>query len=120
VNGSFARAAGGGLKGNLAWKGEPIPCANLVAFPGAEAAARDLTKKAALGDLGDLGELARDFGALGAAAGVVRVTGVFSASGTVAFQSADLSHAKVATVAKNACGLALFQGPANQAKEGAP
>jgi len=98
------------VKGNLAWKAEPVPCANLVSLPTPAAAARDLHRKAADGDLGDLGELARDFGALGQAVGAVRVTGTFTASGTVAFNSTSLGQAKFTTVAKNACGIALFQG----------
>jgi hypothetical protein len=101
---------GPGAKASLAWKGDPIPCATLAALPTPGAAVRDLTNKAAEGDLGDLGQLARDFGALGEAAGVMKVTGTFAASGTFVADAADPTHAKWTTTAKNACGLALFQG----------
>jgi len=100
---------GNGVKAALVWKGDPIPCATLASLPSPAAAARDLTKKASEGDVGDLGQLARDFGALGEAMGAVKVTGAFSASGTFVADSTDLAHAKLTTVAKNACGLALFQ-----------
>jgi hypothetical protein len=98
------------VRANLAWKADPVPCSTLVTLPTPAAAARDLTKKAVEGDLGDLGELARDFGALGEAVGAVKVSGSFSASGTVVFETSDLAHAKLTSVAKNACGLELFQG----------
>ncbi len=97
------------VKGQLAWKGETIPCASLVALPSPGAAAQDLGQKAASGDLGDLGQLARDLGAIGQAVGAVKITGAFTASGTVVFDTGDLAHAKWTTNAKNACGLALFQ-----------
>jgi hypothetical protein len=100
---------GKGLRASLAWKADPIPCSTLVGLPTPGAAVQDLTKKATQGDLSDLGELARDFGAIGEAVGAVKVTGSFSASGTVVVSSSDPRAAKVTTVAKNACGLALFQ-----------
>ncbi len=71
---------------------------------------RDLTRKANDGDLGDLAELVRDFGAIGQAAGAVRVTGTFTASGTAVIDSTDLAGAKFTTMSKNACGISLFQG----------
>jgi hypothetical protein len=100
----------GGLKAALEWKAEPVACASLGALPSAGAAARDLTHKVATGDMNDLGQLARDFGAIGEAVGVVKVTGNFSASGTVIGDTSDPSHAKFTTTSKNACGIALFQG----------
>ncbi len=109
VTGSVTPGARG-AKANLAWRADPVPCASLAALPTPGAAALDLTAKAAGADLGDLGQLARDFGALGEAVGAVKVTGVFSASGTLVVDSSDLGHAKFTTVAKNACGVALFQG----------
>jgi len=103
-------ATGPSVKANLAWKAEPVACATLVALPTPGGAAVDLTKRAAEGDLGDLGELARDFGALGQAVGAVKVTGSFAAWGTLVADSSDLAHARFASTAKNACGLALLQG----------
>ncbi len=97
------------LRANLSWKGDAVPCSTLVALPTPGAAAEDLTKKAVDGDLGDLGQLARDFGALGEAVGAVAVTGSFAATGTVALDTADLAHARFTTLAKNACGVSLFQ-----------
>jgi hypothetical protein len=95
---------------SLAWKAEAMPCASLLALPSAGAAALDVTRQLAGGDPSDLGDLARDFGALGQAVGALKVTGTFLANGTIAVDTADLAHAKVSTVTKNACGIALFQG----------
>jgi serine/threonine-protein kinase len=97
------------MKASLAWKADPVLCSTLVALPAPAAAARDLARKASDGNLGDLGELARDFGALGQAAGAVRVSGTFTASGTATVDSANLAGAKFTTTSKNACGIALFQ-----------
>jgi hypothetical protein len=102
--------AGKGMRANLAWKADPIPCSTLAGLPTPGAAVQDLTKKAVQGDLSDLGELARDFGAIGEAVGAVKVTGSFAASGTVVVSSVDPGKAKLTTVTKNACGLTLFQG----------
>jgi len=95
---------------SLAWRAEPMPCASLLALPSAGAAALDVTRQLAGGDPSNLGDLARDFGALGQAVGALTVTGTFLATGTIAFDSADPAHAKMSTVTKNACGIALFQG----------
>jgi hypothetical protein len=95
---------------SLAWKADPMPCSSLVALPTPGAAARDVTRQMGSNDPLDLGELARDFGAIGEAVGAVKVTGSFVVSGTVLADSANLSQAKFGLSAKNACGIALFQG----------
>jgi len=95
---------------SLAWRAEPMPCSSLVSLPSAGAAARDVTHQMQSNDPLNLGDLARDLGALGEAVGAVKVTGSFVASGTVVVDSAKLSEAKFGLSAKNACGIALFQG----------
>jgi len=111
VTGSLTPGSSSGpWKAAFTWKGDPIPCASLLALPTPGAAVHDLSKKASDGDMGDLGQLARDFGALGEAAGVIKVTGTLAVSGTFTADGADPGHPKWSTTAKNPCGLTLFQG----------
>jgi hypothetical protein len=97
-----------GMSANLAWKTLPIPCAQLL--PGGQRAAMDLAGQ--LGGLGagkgDLTSLGLDVTALAEAAGVAKVEGNLSASGTIAFDSGDPTHTVLTVVPKNSCGIALF------------
>jgi len=96
------------MSANLAWKTLPIPCAQLL--PGGQKAATDLAVQ--LGGLGagkgDLTSLGLDVTALAEAAGVAKVAGNLSASGTIAFDSDDPAHTVLTVVPKNSCGVALF------------
>jgi hypothetical protein len=96
------------MSANLAWKTLPIPCAQLL--PGSQKAAADLAVQ--LGGLGagkgDLTSLGLDVTALAEAAGVAKVAGNLSASGTIAFDSGDPTHTVLTVVPKNSCGVALF------------
>jgi len=96
------------LHANLAWKVTPIPCAQLL--PQRRQAANDLA--AQLGALGskdpDLASLGLDVTSLAQAAGVARVAGSLSASGTVVFDSGDPSHTAFTVASKNSCGISLF------------
>jgi hypothetical protein len=98
------------MSATLSWKTLPIPCAQLL--PRGQRAAMDLA--AQLGDLGagkgDMTSLGLDVTALAEAAGVAKVEGNLSASGTIAFDSGDPSHTVLTVVPKNSCGIALF-GP---------
>jgi hypothetical protein len=109
VSGSIT-PADGGVRANLAWRGDPISCASLVGLPSATAATRDLERKARKGDMGDLGDLARDFGSIGQAVGAIKVTGTFIATGTVTLDTSALTDTKWTVASKNSCGISLFQG----------
>jgi serine/threonine-protein kinase len=99
-----------GASANLAWKADPEPCASLVSLPTPADAVRDMTHQAETPGPTNLDALVRDMGALAQAVGAVKVTGTLSASGTLAVDSADPGHPAFTVIAKNACGLALFQG----------
>jgi hypothetical protein len=99
-----------GVRATLTWKTVPIPCAQLL--PKSEHAATDLAGQ--LGALGagggDLTALGIDVTALAQSAGLARVSGSLSESGTLVFDSNDLSGMTFAATGKNSCGISLF-GP---------
>lgn len=99
-----------GVRATLTWKTVPIPCAQLL--PKSEHAATDLAGQ--LGSLGagggDLTALGIDVTALAQSAGLARVSGNLSESGTLVFDSNDLSGMTFAATGKNSCGISLF-GP---------
>jgi serine/threonine-protein kinase len=98
------------VRATLAWKATPIPCAQLL--PKSDHAANDLANQ--LGALGagggDLTSMGLDVTALAQAAGLARVGGNLSASGTLVFDSSDLAGTAFAASGKNSCGISLFAG----------
>jgi serine/threonine protein kinase len=96
------------VSGSLAWKVVPIPCSQLL--PRQQQAANDLA--AQLGALGngnaDLASLGLDVTSLAQAAGVARVGGSLTATGTIAWNSSDPSNTAVTVASKNSCGITLF------------
>lgn len=99
-----------GVRATLTWKVAPIPCAQLL--PKSDRAATDLADRlGTLGaDGGDLASLGIDVTALAQSAGFARVSGNLSASGTLVFDSSDLSGTTFAATGKNSCGISLFAG----------
>jgi hypothetical protein len=96
------------VSAKLTWKVTPIPCAQLL--PRQQQAVNDLA--AQLGALGagnaDLASLGLDVTSLAESAGVARVGGSLSASGTVVFDSSDPGSTALTVTGKNSCGISLF------------
>jgi eukaryotic-like serine/threonine-protein kinase len=110
LSGPVSLRPDGDVGANLAWKTTPMPCAQFL--PRGQRAANDLA--AQLGALsagsGDLASLGLDVTALAQVAGIAKVEGNLSASGTVVFDSGDPTNTTFTMAAKNSCGIAFF-GP---------